>query len=493
MIAPRIVLPLVLALVVTIVGLGTFTQQQAAETIDGPRSIQPIRSSTLLCPEPGTGGELSVRVSAAVIPGHVGQTDGAGSATLQTLPGQESAFEEISAPGDQAEVEAIGDRLPPIVARADGSLAPGFVADQWGRDTRGRGRGLASTACAAPASEYWFVGGGAVAGRVTRVLLVNPDETAAIVDVVVYGTTGILDAPAGRGLVVPPQSRINVRLDVLVPGESATALQVIARTGRIGASVNDIQQSGLDAVGTDWIPPAAAPATRVYVPGVLPQSGARVLSLVSPTESEAIVRIRLITPQGTFAPVERAEVRVPAQSVVTIDMAPVLEGLPATLELTADEPIVAGMRQFFGGRRVQNETSFSAGAQPFTTAAAVSGLPVRTSTDVRVMVAAPTEDVEVEFTALPFRGNDGPSESVSLRTLRVSAGEVRFVRLQGPSDAQWFTAVATPTAGSGPMLIAHRVRERSSFGDLVTGYPWPPLRTEVSIPYASEDVGITVR
>jgi hypothetical protein len=493
MILTRAVLPVVLAVVVTVVGLGTLVQQQVAETVEGPSSIQPIRSSTLLCPEPGTGGDLAVRVSAAVIPGQVGQTDGPGSATLQTLPGQESASAQMSAPGDQAQIDSTGDRLPPVLARAAGSLAPGFVADQWGRDTRGRGRGLASTACAAPASEYWFVGGGAVAGRVTRALLVNPDETAAIVDVIVYGTDGILDAPAGRGLVVPPQSRINVRLDVLVPGESATALQVIARTGRIGASVNDIQQSGLDAVGTDWIPPAAAPATRVYVPGVLPQAGARVLSLVSPTENEAIVRIRLITPQGTFAPVERAEVRVPAQSVVTIDMSPVLEGLPATLELTADEPIVAGMRQFFGGRRVQNETSFTAGAQPFTTAAAVSGLPVRASTDVRVMVTAPTEDVEVEFAALAYRGDDDPSELVALRTVRVSAGEVRFIRLQPPRGAQWFTAVATPAPGSGPMLIAHRIREQSNFGDLVTGYPWPPLRTEVSIPFASEDVGITVR
>ncbi len=493
MIPSRLALPLALALVASIVGLGTVAQQQVVETVDGPSSIQPIRSATLLCPEPGTGGDLSVRVTAAVVPGQVGQTDGAGAAELQTLPGQESASAQISSPGDQAQIEAVGDRLPPIVGRATGSLAPGFVADQWGRDPRGRGRGLASTACAAPTSQFWFVGGGAVAGRVTRVLLVNPDETAAIVDVVVHGTTGILDAPAGRGLVVPPQSRLNVRLDVLVPGETATALHVIARTGRIGASVNDIQQSGLDAIGTDWIPPAALPATRVYVPGVFPQAGARVLSLVSPTDSEAIVRIRLITPQGTFAPVERAEVRVPAQSVVTLDMAPVLEGLPATLELTSDEPIVAGMRQFFGGRRVQNETAFTAGAQPFTTAAAVSGLPIRAATDVRVLVAAPTEDVEVEFTALPFRGPDEPSELIALRTLRVPAGEVRFVRLQGPRDAQWFTALATPAPGSGPMLIAHRVRERSNFGDLVTGYPWPPLRTEVSIPYAIEDVGITVQ
>lgn len=490
MIRPTLALPLALAVAGTLIGLGTVGQQQFAPEVEGPREIQPVRSALLLCPEPGTGGELGVRVTAAVVPDQVGQRDGGGAA-LRTLPGAESAEAFITAPGGQAQIEAFGDRLPPIRAEATGGLAPGFVADQWGRDPRGRARGLASTACTRPATEFWFVGGGAVAGRVTRVLLVNPDDTAAIVDVIVHGTSGILDAPAGRGLVVPPQSRINVRLDVLVPGETATAIRVLARTGRVGASVNDIQRAGLDAVGTDWIPPAASPATRVYLPGVLPQGGARVLSLVSPTENEAVVRIRLITPQGTFAPADRAEVRVAPESVVTIDMSPVIEGAPATLELTADEPIVAGMRQFFGGRRVQNDTSFTAGAQPFLAPSAVSGLPVRAATDVRLAITAPTTDVAADIALLPYPGDGSPPTSV--RAVRVEAGQVRFIRLEPPSGADWFTAVVTPVEGSGPMLLAHRVRERSRFGDLLTGYPWRPLRTEVAIPFAREDVGITVQ
>lgn len=489
---PGIVVTAVLVLIALVVGLGTIAQQQLPAAESETRVVEPLRSATLLCPEPGTGGDLGVRVSAAVVPGQLGQ-DGEGEARLATLPGQESASARITEPGGQAQIEAFGDRLPPVKAQASGSLAPGFVADQWGRDPQGRGRGLASTACAAAASEFWFVGGGAVAGRVTRVLLVNPDDTAAIVDVVVHGTTGILDAPAGRGLVVPPQSRINLRLDVLVPGESATALHVIARTGRIGASVNDIQQSGLNAVGTDWIPPAAPPTTKVYVPGIAPQAGARVLSLVSPTEDDAIVRIRLITPAGTFAPAERAEVIVPAESVVTIDMAPVIGGVPATLELTSDQPIVAGMRQFFGGRRVQNETAFTAGAQPFTGAAAVSGLPVRAATDVRLAVTAPVSDVSIDVIALPFREGRTAAEPIRLRRVTVPAGQVKFIQLPGPSDVDWYTAVAIPNEGSGPMLLAHRVRERSRFGDLVTGYPWPPLRTEVTVPTATEDVGVTVQ
>ena len=118
-------------------------------------------------------------------------------------------------------------RLPAIRAYGDGTLAPGLVADQWGRDPGGRGRGMASTACAPAASEFWFVGGGAIAGRQTRIVLVNPDETSAVVDVIIRGPKGLIDAPAGRGLVVKGQDRLVVRLDVLAPGRH--------RDGRPGA------------------------------------------------------------------------------------------------------------------------------------------------------------------------------------------------------------------------------------------------------------------
>ena len=243
---------------------------------------------------------------------------------------------------------------------------------------------MASTACAPAASEFWFVGGGAIAGRQTRIVLVNPDETSAVVDVMIRGPKGLIDAPAGRGLVVKGQDRLVVRLDVLAPGVTATAVQVLARTGRVGASVDDEQQAGLANVGTDWVPQAAAPATRVYVPGVINGPGARVLSIAAPGADDAIVNIRVISADGTYAPAERSRVEVPSDSVVTLDMAPILDRNPATLELTSDAPIVAGMRQFFG-----DETAYTAGAQPFDGPAAVSGLPVRAATDVRVSITAP--------------------------------------------------------------------------------------------------------
>lgn len=489
---------IVLALVATLVGLGQVLWAQPENVPDAELVAEPIRSSVLLCPEPGTGGNLGVRVTAAVVPGQPGQDGGPGEAGLRTLPGAESASSNLKVPGEQGQIEAFGTRLPPVEAFGEGSLAPGLIADQWGRDPSGRGRGMASTACAAAGSDFWFVGGGAVAGRVTRVVLVNPDVTSAIVDVIIHGPEGEIDTPTTRGLVVPGQDRISVRLDEVAPGVNGTAFHIIARSGRVGASVDDEQRSGLESVGTDWIPAAAEPATTVYVPGILAGDGARVLSIVSPSDNDAIVSVRVLAQDGSYVPFERNSIVVPAGAVTTLDMVPALpptpDGVaPATLELTSDQPIVAGMRQFFGGRNVQNEASFTAGAQPFVGPAAVSGLPVRGATDVKLQIAAPSLGADVDVTILPFRGGTEVAEPTEPVRVTIPAGEVRVITFEPPTDVDWFTGVITPRPGSGPILAAHRVKERSDFGDLITGYPWKPLRNSVTVPRAIPDEAVAAR
>jgi len=478
--------------VVIVVLVATVFDRQGGESIPNASAIEPVGSAVLLCPEPGAGADLGVRVTAAVVPGQGGQVDRPGNAGMETLPGKESAKATISTPGGQAQINAFGKRLPAIRAYGVGSLAPGLIANQWGRDPRGNGRGMASTACASAGADFWFVGGGAIAGRQTRVVLVNPDDTPAVVDVIVHGTDGLIDAPAGKGLVIKGLDRAVVRLDVLAPGVKATAVHVIARAGRVGASVADEQMSGLAAIGTDWIPQSTTPATKLYVPGVMPGKGARVLSIVTPGIDDATVHIRVISPNGTFAPADREQIDVPAESVISLDMSDVIGGDAATLEVTSDVPVVAGMRQFFGGRGVQDETAFSSSAQPMTSASAVSGLPVRMSTDIRVAITAPDTDVKVDIVLLPYKGGKDAAQPTAPIRVNVPAGEVRFVLLPEP-QAEWFTAVITPVEGSGPYLASHRVREKSTYGDLVTGYPWTPLRTQVRVPTAQVDPGLTVQ
>ena len=70
---------------------------------------------------------------------------------------------------------------------------------------------------------------------------------------------------------------------------------------------------------------------------------------------------------------------------------------------------------------------------------------------------------------------------------------MKWIKVAAPGNVAWYTAVLTPAEGSGPMVVAHRVREASRFGDLVTGYPWSPRRVEVSVPQAQQDLAVTVR
>jgi hypothetical protein len=211
---------------------------------------------------------------------------------------------------------------------------------------------------------------------------------------------------------------------------------------------------------------------------------------MAPGDNDAIVNVRVISADGTFAPVDRSTIDVSANSVVTVDMAPVLGKQPSTLELTSDVPIVAGVRMFFGGKNVQDETAFTAGSQPFTGPAAVSGLPVRSNTDVRLSITAPDTAAQVDIVLLPFRGGKDPAKSTTARRVKIGAGKVRTVRLDPPAGIKWYTAVVTPVEGSGPVLVAHRVREASGNGDLVTGYPWTPLRVRVVVPTAVQDPAV---
>ncbi|MEN8903617.1 MAG: hypothetical protein ABF312_06500, partial [Candidatus Nanopelagicales bacterium] len=93
----------------------------------------------------------------------------------------------------------------------------------------------------------------------------------------------------------------------------------------------------------------------------------------------------------------------------------------------------------------------------------------------------------------PFRGGKSVGEPTAPRRIKVTGGQLRNIKLNPPTDIDWYTAIVTTVPGSGPVLLAHRVREKSRYGDLMTGYPWSPLRIEVSVPSAAQNEAVVVR
>lgn len=520
-------------------------------------AVEPVDSSIAVCPEPGSLNGSRTTSAITVVPDLPGQ-DRSGAAVIGYLEGPGSDDDtdddeasddgqiegEISAPGDTAQVIGQADRLPALEVRTTGGLAPGLVAAQATQDSFTRGRGLSSQPCLAPDTTWWFVGGGSTAGRESELVLVNPEDTPADLEVAISGPDGPVTAPRLRGVVVEPRSRVVLSLAEEAPRLSSAAWRVTVRQGRVMAALLDKEADGFVPRGADWIPASADPATRVLIPGVTGSGGSRQLLVHAPGELTATVRVRLITAAGSFVPDAAPEIEVPGGTVVSVELEDGLQGDNATIDLQSDVPIVAGVRQRHPGidatRASLDELSFAAGAVPIASRAAVTALPAERSTGVTVWFTAPDDIVDIplpdtsadmaddmsdmsEETSEPTAPADDsqappepdvadeqveespatvtlrilavtpegtPLPSVADITVAVPRGRLVSVEIPRPEGAAWYTAVATVTGGE--VVIAHQAVRRNRDGSLFTGYPWRPLRTSVVVPWALPDPRLAI-
>ncbi len=517
----------VVAAILVVLGVGGTLLTSSAQEPSVVPTVEPVDSSTAVCPEPGSVDLSRTTSTMMVLPDLPGQ-DREGSAEITFLGGNddpqlvdesgEAAPEPVlNQPGDAATVVAESRRLPPLEIRTQGSLAPGLVATQTTLDSFNEGRGLASLACLGPATSWWFVGGGSVAGRETNLVLVNPESTPAELEVQISGSEGPITTPRLRGIVVEPRSRTVVRLNREAPRLPFVAWHVQVRAGRIVAALQDKEYDGFFPRGADWIPASAEPSTRVLVPGVIPGEGGRQLLIHAPGDLDATVQVRLVTDGGSYVPSALSEVSVPGGSVVQVDLDAAAEGQAVTVDLSSDEPVVAGVRQRHPGidatKDALDEISFTTGAVPISTLAAVTGLPAQRATAVTVWLTAPGELRTISSEPLPLPSDEPdptpsqaieqlPPVTVTLRVLPVDeAGQAlpgpedivvtvprdRLVAVQipRPEGAFWYALQALPDGGE--VVIAHEALKRNANGSLITGYPWTPLRTEVQVPRAVEE------
>ncbi len=370
-------------------------------------AVQPVDSSVAICPEPGSTNGSRTTSAITVIPDLEGQ-DRPGEADIGYLDGADASAEredgqlegEIAAPGDTAQVVGQVDRLPALEVRTLGGLAPGLVAAQVTQDSFTRGRGLSSQPCLGPDTTWWFVGGGSTAGRESELVLVNPEDTPADLEVAISGPDGPVSSPRLRGVVVEPRSRVIVQLSQEAPRLPVAAWRVTVRQGRVMAALSDKEADGFVPRGADWIPASTDPSTRVLIPGVSGGVGSRQLLVHAPGELTATVRVRLITAAGSFVPQATPEIEVLGGTVVSVALDDALQGDDATIDLQSDVPIVAGVRQRHPGVDAAagglEDISFATGAEPIPSRAAVTGLPGERSTGVTVWLTVPDEVIAID-------------------------------------------------------------------------------------------------
>lgn len=317
-----------------------------------PAAVAPEETAlgvaTVVCPPGGT------RVAVASVAGATGDVDAttdAGAETVEVAP-------------DRVSKLAAGRGSVVLTGRDD--LAPGLVASRFSTP-------LATTDCRAPQPDLWFTGVGAGARHRSVLQLVNPDGGRALVDVVVLGRDGPVDAPALRGLAIGGGETRVFDLARTLPRRDDLALHVRTLRGRISASVLDaVQQLGGGPRGQDGLGGQDGPRRTNRLLGLSPGMGQRVLVLANPSPDEGRATIRLIGADAIFTPSDLPEVVLPPQSVVRVQLGAVLreagdgDDRPYGVQVESTVPATAALTMFVRGDLVR-ATPTPALAAPATT------------------------------------------------------------------------------------------------------------------------------
>jgi hypothetical protein len=229
-----------------------------------------------------------------------------------------------------------GDDVPLVAAAQSQSVSEGELV------------GFAAAPCTEPTSSTWLVG-------VSLVVLVNPTDVNATVDLGIAAENGRVQGPGIDGIVVAPRSQKVVPLSGFATGLVSPVVHVQSRGGRIVATMQQSVVRTLDPGGVDVVSGGASPSRQVVVPGIVVRDSAAlegaiaepssadlqsVVRVYVPGDEAAQVSVTLSTADGTGA---TFETRAEAGRVTDVPVDGLADGT-WTATLVSQVPVVAGAR-----------------------------------------------------------------------------------------------------------------------------------------------------
>ncbi|MEV7693138.1 DUF5719 family protein [Microbacterium sp. NPDC089189] len=214
-------------------------------------------------------------------------------------------------------------------------------------------RGFAASACQPTRIESWLVGGSTTTGSGDLILLSNPSDVVATVDLSLYGATGLTLPPGGADLVVAARTQRIVPLAALGVGEEAPVVRVTAAGAPVAAALQSSITRTLLPGGVDQSGMVAGAANTHVIPGVQVAQSA-----VDAADAGATTLLRLLSPglagsvdiavqDQTGAEVLRRDVPVEADRPAEVDLAGLAAG-SYVVTVRAEVPVVAAVWQATG-------------------------------------------------------------------------------------------------------------------------------------------------
>jgi hypothetical protein len=325
----------VVAAVAVLLGVGTLLRPAVA---DPPPAHEPVIGRTdVVCPAPPGGGDVRSMVQAMA-----NHQDEERSGVLTATPvGTDKAAFQVTEGGKGVVRSAPKATL---IVSGERGLATASNAATLTNGSAGANAGLLGATCSKPGPSHLFVGIGAQPALRTELVITNPDDTPAQVDLRYLGAKGVVPVPGGPGLEIPARQSRVIGVDSMINSGDPLTVEVVASRGRVAAMARDYRTKGDDPRGADWHPASAAPATEVIIPGVPDGSGARQLAVANPGQSPASVQIAALGLEGEFVPAGGDQVDVPPESTAIVELGPGLVEQAASIKLTSDQPVTGAVR-----------------------------------------------------------------------------------------------------------------------------------------------------
>ncbi|WP_338897921.1 DUF5719 family protein [Streptomyces sp. TG1A-60] len=450
----------------------------------------PVQRTSLLCPQPSTS-DLAETAYTSFTPVTEG-TGSDGSAELMVAgkestgkTGKNKSGKPVVAPkkpGKPVTGSTDGGDAPALIGTAEGRFAPGWTVQETTEVAAGTGRGLLGVNCTAPDTQFWFPGASTATGRTDYVHLTNPDDSAAVVDIELYGKDGALKSTVGEGITVQPRSSEPVLLSTLATAkETDLTVNVSVRSGRVAAAVQALD----DKLGGDWLAAAADPAGSVVLPGIPEDATSVRLVVFAPGDTDADLKLRLASPNGPITPAGNETLHVKAGMTASADLGDITRGEAGSLLLTPtgqSTPVVAALR-VVRGKGDNQETAFIQATRPVGTRATVADNRAKGTT---LALTAPTRTAKVKVTASAGSGSGG----ATAKTFTIKAGTTQNVDMPAPTGLKGTYALTVEPAAGAPVYASRTLESRFDTVPAFTIQTLPDDRGTVAVPEAEQDLSV---
>lgn len=458
---------------------------------------QPVERTSLLCPQPSVS-DLAETAYTSFTPVTKGTGD-SGKAELQvatvesadSTSGKKSGKKaakpavEPKEPGKPATGDSSGADAPALVGTAEGKFAPGWTVQETTEVAAGTGRGLLGTNCTAPDTEFWFPAASTADTRTDYVHLTNPDDSAAVVDVELYGKDGTLKSTVGEGITVQPHASEPILLSTLTDApQTDLTVHVTVRSGRVGAAVQALD----DKTGGDWLAASTAPAGSLVMPGIPKDATAVRLVAFVPGDQDADLKVRLASPSGLITPAGNETLHVKSGMTAAVDLGDVTRGEAGSLVLTptgTSVPVVAAL-QVVRGKGSKQETAFIPATDPVSARATVADNSAKGTT---LALTAPGRTAQVKVTASAGSGGG----TATTKTYTIKGGTTQDVDAPVPAGLKGTYALTVEPASGGPVYASRTLASTQEGVPGFTIQTLPDDRGTVAVPEADQDLSVLLK